>query len=507
MEDLNDDDNDSMKTSEPAGSSAYKKREDQAASLQAEAVFLYLLGSLALVGLILAPARIAFSRQASDPRSIGVVEVILYASDLGFLVLYLTGVRVVRRAARRRQRALALALGEAQEQPLRPFQLGHPFQLALQAGIATLLPLFCDVLGDVLILTSGDSPMAQLPRVHALHYAGLLRVFHVLKKPALFDALKCNMLVSHYFTFVIGQMITIVMCAHYAGCLLWFIARVRDFSEAESWVGAHRPELVDASPTKQWLVSMYWATVTSSTVGYGDFFPVSDLETIIITVFILANVIIVANIVGGISAIASQADVDMAANRQRLDDLNRFIDKHPISADVAAAAREYLVQSMHAAADSIAATDCLPPSIRERIREERFSDVLSSCSLFRGVSRLLIQQIIARVTEDVFVAGVDVVRTGSVSGRLYLILEGFAQVVVRGVKMSESSTVGSESSAMASDGSLVVATLQPGASFGAEGWACAINQPWTCRAKTLLKVASLSEVDRRELEDDFPHDW
>lgn len=241
-------------------------------------------------------------------------------------------------------------------------------------------------------------------------------------------------------------------------------------------------------------------------MGFGDFFPVSDTEVAITTVFILANIIIVANIVGGVSAIASQADVDQAANRRRLDTLERFIRSHPISADLAAAAREYLVHGMHAAADSIAAVDGLPSSICERIREERFSDVLASCSLLRGGSKLLLQQILTRVTEDIFVSGLDVVRAGTVSARLYLILEGFAQIVLRGV-VADGADAGLLEKMVASDGSLVVSTLQPGACFGAEGWACSVPQPWTVRAKTLLKVISLHEADRRALEAEFPHEW
>ena len=152
-------------TSEPAGSNKHQRRDDQPVSLQAEAAFLYILGSFVLVGLV-APARIAFSRQANDPQPLfGAVEAILYASDVGFLDLYLTAVRAVRLTI---QRKLARSRSRSASRMHSPCARisSHPLQIALQVGVATLLPLICDVIGDVLIFSNAESHHTHSCRAH-----------------------------------------------------------------------------------------------------------------------------------------------------------------------------------------------------------------------------------------------------------------------------------------------------------------------------------------------------
>ena len=108
----------------------------------------------------------------------------------------------------------------------------------------------------------------------------------------------------------------------------------------------------------------------------------------------------------------------MAEYRQSLSNLETYIANHPISTEVADASREYLMHGMHVAAgDSLSLVDSLPVSIRLRIREERFSDAFATQALLRGVSRGLLLQCIARAREDVFVAGLEILRVDDVPDR------------------------------------------------------------------------------------------
>jgi len=211
---------------------------------------------------------------------------------------------------------------------------------------------------------------------------------------------------------------------------------------------------------------------------------------------VLVNIFISANIVGGISALAALADTAMATHRQRIASFERMLKQEQISDEVAAATRDYLRMRL---ADSSADLTELPLSVQIRIREQRFSDVIRSSPLLVGLSRRFIGECIARVSEDSFVAGLEICRAGDTTTKLCIVLDGHAALLL--------SRAGRDESDHGRNEPATVAMLRPGSCFGAEGFVAEAVQPWSIKAITLLRVISLDAQDRRELQRQYPNDW
>ncbi|KAL3921255.1 MAG: hypothetical protein SGPRY_004967 [Prymnesium sp.] len=477
-------------------------------SLEEEAIFVLSLYALACTSAVVMVLRMAFSDGWSALFAVLLTSTSLYVTVYLFGAYHQRWSRKARRAhlteeESETERLSWRSLFEFRQAVAVPLILDHPINLLIHVLISNVIPVLCELIETA---TTGDEG-----RWNGLEVVSIFRLALFIAFSPAIAMLNRNLVVPHHFAFAISKLTLLFFTCHVMACAFWGLARNNDFDET-TWVGAHMPNLELESKPKQYLLSLYWATVTASTVGYGDLSPVGDGEVILTIIFVIGNIWLLAGIVGGISALASMEDTDMAEQRR---DIRRFeearrcfacmLQIERISDDVVVATREYLRLSLHHVKANI---DSLPLSVRQNIREQRFGDALSTMPLTLGLSRRFVAQCVGRVSEDFFVAGLTILRPFDIANRLCIILEGTAGLYTgKSDKLDDMHSHHSYAHSTQHEKGEMVAVLHPGSYFGAEGFMCFVRTPWAISARTMLRVITLDDQDRRELERAFPHDW
>ena len=96
---------------------------------------------------------------------------------------------------------------------------------------------------------------------------------------------------------------------HLMACMWYLVAKLGDF-DWQCWVV--QSHIIDKSGPYQYLVSVYWALQTLTTVGYGDIHAYSVSEKIAALVWMILGVGFYSFTIGNLSSIINTIDVKAA---------------------------------------------------------------------------------------------------------------------------------------------------------------------------------------------------
>jgi voltage-gated potassium channel Kch len=102
----------------------------------------------------------------------------------------------------------------------------------------------------------------------------------------------------------------------------------------------HGEAILEGDTISQLIVSAYFAITTLSTVGYGDMYPISELEKIIVVIVMLSGVAFFSYIMGNFIEIISSYEQKMGFVDKSKDldmwmiELQRFNNKTPLKISI-----------------------------------------------------------------------------------------------------------------------------------------------------------------------------
>ncbi|CAK68206.1 unnamed protein product (macronuclear) [Paramecium tetraurelia] len=145
---------------------------------------------------------------------------------------------------------------------------------------------------------------------------------------------------SGYLNDLVGLLkvlMVIVSVVHICGCLWHGIAY---YNSSFSWLDAYN--LRDKSNASQYNVAIYWATMTMTTVGYGDITAKNDLELLINNLTMFIGSIVFAYSVNSIGIFVSNMYKGTMEYNRTVSLINTYMSKNKIQFELQTKVRSYL---------------------------------------------------------------------------------------------------------------------------------------------------------------------
>jgi hyperpolarization activated cyclic nucleotide-gated potassium channel 2 len=100
--------------------------------------------------------------------------------------------------------------------------------------------------------------------------------------------------------------VVILLIAHWIACLFYYIGSLELDTNAVCWLT--EAKMQDAATYDKYIISLYWAFTTMTTVGYGDVAPYTMNEKIYAIFSMLIACGVFAYVVGSIETIARRSN-------------------------------------------------------------------------------------------------------------------------------------------------------------------------------------------------------
>lgn len=107
------------------------------------------------------------------------------------------------------------------------------------------------------------------------------------------------------------MIIIAIIITYFIGCCWWYFCESQQSAEPEENDFIKENQLGEDSQIHQLIVSCYYALTTLSTVGYGDYYPISNAERIMAVIIMLCGVAFFSYIMGNFIEILQNYQLKM----------------------------------------------------------------------------------------------------------------------------------------------------------------------------------------------------
>ncbi|XP_050353452.1 uncharacterized protein LOC126775511 isoform X2 [Nymphalis io] len=278
--------------------------------------------------------------------------------------------------------------------------------------ITALLPL------DLLQLKIGTNPIIRFPRFLKVYRA--VNCYYIVESRTVYPN----------FWRVINLIHILLILAHWFGCFYFLLSEAEGFQG--DWAYPHRPGDY-ATLTRKYLGSLYWSTLTLTTIGDLPT-PETNAEYIFTIVSYLIGVFIFATIVGQVGNVITNRNANRLEFERLLDGAKTYMRHHKVPGGMKRRVLRWYDYSwsrgrIQGGGDINTALGLLPDKLKTELALHVNLSVLKKVTIFQECQPEFLHDLVLKMKAYIFTPGDSICRKGEVAREMFIIADGILEVI------------------------------------------------------------------------------
>lgn len=278
------------------------------------------------------------------------------------------------------------------------------------------------------LTSKGYSNLIRIVRLRALSkLLKLSRLFKALKvrSNSILKEIQVYLCISHSIVRLAKFLAVIIICIHLAACIWHWTAVLDDFGP-NTWV--FKSNLLDDPIYRRYIISLYWAMTTLSTIGYGDIHPYSDTEKLVALLWMFFALYFLSFSISSLSSMLSQIDSKKTVLRNKMTFIDEFSKEVKLSKRLKKELQKKLLENIdrfnYSYSDRIALVSQFPKELKLEIAYTMHKGYGSRFDIFTPEDDNLLLEILP-LLQHLSVQGLQSIYSlGESSTKIYFLIKG-----------------------------------------------------------------------------------
>ncbi|KAI9565781.1 hypothetical protein GHT06_009575 [Daphnia sinensis] len=229
---------------------------------------------------------------------------------------------------------------------------------------------------------------------------------------------------------VVNLVHILLMLAHWFGCFYFLLSESEGFQSDWSYP---YPEGDFATLTRKYLGSLYWSTLTLTTIGDLPT-PETNAEYIFTIASYLIGVFIFATIVGQVGNVITNRNASRLEFERLLDTAKLYMRHHKVPRSMQRRVQRWYDYSwsrgrIQGGGDTSSALRILPDKLKTELALHVNLATLKKVSIFKECQPEFLHDLVLKMRASIFTPGDMICRRGEVAREMFIIADGILEVI------------------------------------------------------------------------------